>query len=85
MNKPLNYYHLLLLLLWRHVIKERLLKVDVYEGLRQTPDVNLYHVTNFSPHFPFTIYCFYTRISSLMPVFNHRNRSELFLSAYFLF
>ena len=36
--------------------------------LRQTADVNLYHVTKFSPYFPFTLYCFYTKISSFMPV-----------------
>ena len=30
--------------------------------------MNLYHVTKFSPYFPFTLYCFYTKISSFMPV-----------------
>ena len=34
----------------------------------KTADVNLYHVTKFSPYFPFTLYCFYTKISSFMPV-----------------
>ena len=29
---------------------------------------NLYHVTKFSPYFLFTLYCFYTKISSFMPV-----------------
>ena len=29
--------------------------------------MNLYHVTKFSPYFPFTLYCFYTKISSFMP------------------
>ena len=28
----------------------------------------LYHVTTFSPYFPFTLYCFYIKISSFMPV-----------------
>ena len=30
--------------------------------------MNLYHVTKFSPYFPFPLYCFYTKISSFMPV-----------------
>ena len=30
--------------------------------------MNLYYVTKFSPYFPFTLYCFYTKISSFMPV-----------------
>ena len=37
-------------------------------SLRQTADVNLYHVTKFLPYFPFTLCCFYTKISSFMPV-----------------
>ena len=28
----------------------------------------MYHVTKFSPYFPFTLYYFYTKISSFMPV-----------------
>ena len=36
--------------------------------LRQTADVNLYHVTKFSPYFPFALYCLYTKISSFIPV-----------------
>ena len=46
-----------------HVIKERLLKIHVYAGLRHTADVNLYDVTKFSPYFPFTIQsdCFYAK------------------------
>ena len=36
--------------------------------LRQTVDVNLYRVSKFSPYFPFTLHCFYTKISSFMPV-----------------
>ena len=35
--------------------------------LRQTADVNLYHVTKFSTYSPFILYCFYTKISSFMP------------------
>ena len=35
--------------------------------LRQTADVNLYHVTKFSTYSPFSLYCFYTKISSFMP------------------
>ena len=30
--------------------------------------MNLYHVTKFSPYFSFTLHCFYTKISSFMPV-----------------
>ena len=30
--------------------------------------MNLNHVTKFPPYFPFTLCCFYTKISSLMPV-----------------
>ena len=29
---------------------------------------NLYHVTKLSPYFPFTLYCFYRKISSFMLV-----------------
>ena len=36
--------------------------------LRQTADVNLYRVTKISPYFPFTLFCFYTEISSFMRV-----------------
>ena len=36
--------------------------------LRQTADVNLYHVTKFSPYFLFTLYCFFTKISSFTSV-----------------
>ena len=42
---------------------------DEDSGLHQTADVNLYHMTTFSPYFPFTLYCFYTKTSSFMPVF----------------
>ena len=31
--------------------------------------MNLYHVTKFSPYYTFTLYCFYAKISSFMPVF----------------
>ena len=34
--------------------------------------LRLYHVTKFSPYFPFTLYCFYTKISSFMPVLTIR-------------
>ena len=34
----------------------------------QTVDVNLYHVTKFSPYFPFTLYYFYAKISCFIPV-----------------
>ena len=34
--------------------------------------MNLYHVTKFSPCFSFTVYCFYTKISSFMPVLSTR-------------
>ena len=34
--------------------------------------MNLYHVTKFSPYSSFTVYCFYTKISSFMPVLSIR-------------
>ena len=34
--------------------------------------MNLYHVTRFFPYFSFTVYCFYTKISSFMPVLSTR-------------
>ena len=37
-----------------------------------TAHVNLHHVTKFSPYFSFTVYCFYTKISSFMPVLSIR-------------
>ena len=40
--------------------------------LRQTAKVNLYHVTKFSPYLSFTVHCFYTKISSFMPVLSKR-------------
>ena len=46
---------------------ERLRSTFTPNGRRRV-DVNLYHVTKFSPYFPFTLYCFYIRISSFMPV-----------------
>ena len=36
--------------------------------IRFTFAPNLYHVTKFPPYFPFTLYCFYTKISSFIPV-----------------
>ena len=50
---------------------------------------NLYHVTKFSAYFSFTVYCFYTKISSFIPVLSIRILLDCFylliLSAYFLF
>ena len=34
--------------------------------------MNLYLVTKSSPYFSFTVYCFYTKITSLMPVMSTR-------------
>ena len=31
-------------------------------------DVDLYHITKFSPDFSFALYCFYTKMSSFMSV-----------------
>ena len=43
------------------VIREiREVKIHVYA---QTANVNLYHMTKFSPYFSFTVYCFYTKIN----------------------
>ena len=41
--------------------------------------VNLYHVTKFSPYLSFTVYCFYTRISSFMPVLSVRIVLDCFI------
>ena len=38
----------------------------VNREMRFTFTPNLYHVTKFSSYFPFTLYCFYTKISSFM-------------------
>ena len=49
--------------------------------LRQTANVNLYHVTKFPlifRYFPFTLYCFYTKISQFYANCNQRNRTGLF-------
>ena len=45
-------------------------KVGISESfrLRETAGVNLYHVTKLSPYFPFTLYFFYTEISSFTSV-----------------
>ena len=40
--------------------------------------MNLYHVTKFSPYFSFTVYCFYTKISSFMPVLSIRIALDCF-------
>ena len=37
------------------------------------------------PYFPFTVYYFYTKISSFIPVLSLRIFLDCFLSAYFLF
>ena len=49
------------------VAHNREIKIHVYAKC-QTADVNLYHVSKLSPYFPYTLYCFYTKISSFMPV-----------------
>ena len=44
-------------------------------------NVNLYHVTKFPlifRYFPFTLYCFYTKISQFYASCNQRNRTGLF-------
>ena len=48
-------------------------KVSAKEGLRFTFTPNsrrefVPRQTKFSPYFPFTLYCFYTKISSFMPI-----------------
>ena len=48
-------------------------KVSAKEGLRFTFTPNsrrefVLRLTKFSPYFPFTLYCFYTKISSFMPI-----------------
>ena len=48
------------------ITNDRKITIHVYS---KTADVNLYHVTKFSPYFPFlTLYYFYTKRSSFIPV-----------------
>ena len=47
--------------------------------------MNLYHVTKFSPYFSFTVYCFYTKISSFMPVLSKRIVLDCFYLLIFYF
>ena len=58
---------------------------DKDSRLRQTANVNLYHVTKFSPYFSFTVYCFYTKISSFMPVLSKRIVLDCFYLLIFYF
>ena len=41
-------------------------------------NVILYHVTKFSPYFSFTVYCFYTKISSFTPALSIRIALDCF-------
>ena len=61
------------------------LGLPVFKRLRQTANVNLYHVTKFSPYFSFTVYCFYTKISSFMPVLSKRIVLDCFYLLIFYF
>ena len=36
--------------------------------------MNLYHMTKFSPYFPFTLYCFHTKISIVEPILSSHPR-----------
>ena len=47
------------------ITNDRKITIHVYS---KTADVNLYHVTMFSPYFPFTFYYLYTKRSSFIPV-----------------
>ena len=47
------------------ITNDRKITIHVYS---KTADVNLYHATKFSPYFPFTLYYFYTKRSSFIPV-----------------
>ena len=40
--------------------------------------MNFYHVTKFSPYFSFTVYCFYTKISSFTPALSIRIALDCF-------
>ena len=64
----------ILIMLWQIKVKSQECPVDTIERLRFTftPNVNLYYVTKFSPYFSFTVYCFYTKMSSFMPVLSTR-------------
>ena len=43
------------------------------------------HLIKFSPYFPFTLYCFYPKISSFMPILIIGIVPDCFVSAYFLY
>ena len=45
--------------------------------------MNLYHVTKFSPYFSFTVYCFYTKISSFTPALSIRIALDCFYRLIF--
>ena len=65
-------WKVLTLYLWGHLFLFYYLQRDYYSRLHQMANVNLYHVTKFSPYFLFTFYFFDTKISSFMPVFSIR-------------
>ena len=47
------------------ITNDREITIHAYS---KTADVNLYHATKFSPYFPFTLYYFYRKRSSFIPV-----------------
>ena len=59
-------------------------KRDLEPRLRQTVNVNLYHMTKFSNNLSFIVHDFYLKIVVLRHFF-HKNCFGQFLSAYFLF
>ena len=70
--------------------KTAVLRVSVIERLRFTFTLNgrrefVPPLTKFSRYFPFTLYCFYTKISSFMPILTIGIVPDCFVSAYFLF
>ena len=65
-------------------------RVSVIERLRFTFTLNgrrefVPPLTKFSRYFPFTLYCFYTKISSFMRILTIGIVPDCFVSAYFLF
>ena len=72
---PRAFFHFIILTVRvksAYTVSVGTLQRDYYSRLHQMANVNLYHVTKFSPYFLFTFYFLYTKISSFMPVFSIR-------------
>ena len=52
---------------------------DLDSSLRQTANVNMYHVTKFSLYFSFTVHYIITNISSFTPVLSEKLFRTVFI------